>query len=171
MRRDDISTTARPSQIDAPTEKAHRHRGGALAATVTAETEARLVFGDSLIQETARLAGIVSAVENAATGGIRQLAFRRLTLRQHVTAIKKAWGLAGGHGPLLGSLLLVDKRLPQMVRLFKCHEGDFYPTSRCVTASVINTLGIGDRAHCPRHWAFRCAPCNAGATGGATCSR
>ena len=43
---------------------------------------------------------------------------------QFVAIVEKTWDLAGGRGTLGWSLVLVNQRLPQMVRLFKFHEGD-----------------------------------------------
>ena len=57
---------------------------------------------------------------------IQPIGTRSPKLRRFAAATQKNWGLAEECGTLLESLVLVNQRLPQMVRLFKFREGDLH---------------------------------------------
>ena len=59
--------------------------------------------------------------------GIRPTALAPPVQYQFAAIEEKIWNLAGGRGTLGWSLVLVNQRLPQRVRLFKFLEGDLHP--------------------------------------------
>ena len=74
-------------------------------------------------------------------------AFAQPDRHRFAAIIEKTWGLAKEDGTLGSSLVFVNERLPQEVRLFKVLEGYFHRPSRYLNNSAANPIKISDRTH------------------------